>query len=46
MTTITTLDSCKAFIASSVLLLSVSVILTGLFIYIYFKSKSKSVLPY
>ena len=36
--TITTLDSCKRFVASSVLFLSVSALLTGVFIYFYFKS--------
>ena len=41
-----TLDSCKPFVASSFLFLSVSVILTGLFIYFYPKSKSKNYLPY
>ena len=45
ITTTTTLDSCKPFVASSVLFLSVSVILTGIFTYFYFKSKSNT-LPY
>ena len=45
ITTITTLDSCKPFVASSVLFLSVTVILTGRFTYFYFKSKS-NILPY
>ena len=45
ITTITTLDSCKSFVASYILFLSVSIILTRLFICFYFKSKS-NILPY
>ena len=45
ITTITTLDSCKPFVGSSVSFLSVSVILTGLLTYFYFKSKP-NILPY
>ena len=39
------IKNCKPFVASSILFLSVSVIVTGLFVYFYVKSKS-NVLPY
>ena len=39
-------ESCKPLVASSILFLSVSTILTGLFVYFYCKSKSRDVLPY
>ena len=34
-------DKCKPFIASSILFLLVSVIITGVFMYYYFNSQSK-----
>ena len=37
----TSLNSCKPFIASSILFLLVSVIVTGLFVYFYDNSQSK-----
>ena len=39
-------ENCKPFVASSILFLSVSAILKGLFVYFYCKSKSRNVLPY
>ena len=45
ISTITTLCSCNPYVASSVLFLVVSVILTGLPIYFYFKSRP-NILPY
>ena len=42
---IISVNNCKPFVASSILFLSVSVIVTGLFVYFYVKSKS-NVLPY
>ena len=39
-------ESCKPFVASCILFLSVSTILTGPFVYFYCKSKSRDVLPY
>ena len=42
---IISIKNCKPFVASSILFLSVSVIVTGLFVYLYVKSKS-NVLPY
>ena len=39
-------ENCEPFAASSILFLSVSVILTGLFIYFYVNSRSKNNLPY
>ena len=37
----TSLNSCKPFVASSILFLLVSVIVTGLFVYFYDNSQSK-----
>ena len=39
-------ENCKPFVASSILFLSVSTILIGLFVYFYCKSKSRDALPY
>ena len=38
--------NCKSFVASSILFVSVSVILTGIVIYFCLKSRNKSVLTY
>ena len=40
------IENCKPFVTSSILFLSVSTMLTGLFVYFYCKSKSRDVLPY
>ena len=40
------IENCKPFVASSVLFVSVSVILTGNMIYFYCKSKNRDVLPF
>ena len=39
-------ENCKSFVVSSILFLSVTIILTGLLIYFYVKSKPNDVLPY
>ena len=39
-------ENCKPFLASSFLFVSVSIILTGIRIYFYFKSRKKDVSPY
>ena len=38
--------NCKPFVASSILFVCVSVVLTGVMIYFYYKSKNNCVLPY
>ena len=40
------IENCKPFVASSLLFVSVSVILTGNMIYFYCKSKNRDVLPF
>ena len=40
------IENWKPFIASSILLISVSIILSGSMIYFYCKSKNRDVLPY
>ena len=40
------IEDCKPFVASSVLFVCVSVIVTGIMIYFCLKSKNNSVLPY
>ena len=40
------LENCKPFVASSILFVSVSVILTGIVVYLYVKSKNKNDLLY
>ena len=42
----TSLDSCKPFVASSVLLSSVSIIITGLFVYFYVNLQSQKLQDY
>ena len=39
-------ENCKPFIASSILFVASSIILTGLVVYFYCKSKPNNVLPY
>ena len=39
-------ENCKPFVASSILFVSVSIMLTGIMIYFCVKSKSNDVLPY
>ena len=39
-------ESCKPFVASSILFVSVTIILTGIMIYFYIKSKHRDFLPY
>ena len=39
-------ENCKPFVASSILFISISVILTAIMIYFCLKSRNKSVLPY
>ena len=39
-------ENCKPFVASSILFVSVSLILTGIVVYFYVKSRQKDVLPY
>ena len=39
-------ENCKPFVASSVLFVCVSVALTGIMIYFYYKSKNYCLLPY
>ena len=39
-------ENCKPFVASSILFVSVSIILTGIMIYFYIKSNNKNVLPH
>ena len=40
------IKNCKPFVASSVLFVSVSIILTGIMIYFCIKSRKNNVLPY
>ena len=46
MTLIKKVKDCKPFIGISILFLCVSIILTGIMIYFYLKSKNNNVLPY
>ena len=46
ITLIKKVKDCKSFIGVSILFLCVSITLTGIMIYFYFKSKNKYVLPY
>ena len=46
MTLIKSIENCKLFVASSILFVSVSVILTAIMIYFCLKSRNKSVLPH
>ena len=46
ITLIKKVKDCKAFIGLSILFLCVSIILTGIMIYFYLKSKNDNVLPY
>ena len=39
-------EDCKPFVASSIIFLLVLIILTGLLIYFYVKSRLRDVLPY
>ena len=39
-------ENCKPFVTSSILFMSVSIILTGIMIYFYARSKNRDVLPY
>ena len=39
-------ENCKPFLASSILFVSVSAILTGILIYFYVKLRNRDVLPY
>ena len=39
-------ENCKPFVTSSILFASVSVILTGIVVHFYVKSRQKDVLPY
>ena len=39
-------ENCKPFVASSILFVSVSIILTGIMIYFCIKSRNKDLLPY
>ena len=39
-------ENCKPFVASSILFVSVSIILTGIMIYFCLQSRNKDVLPY
>ena len=39
-------ENCKRFVASSILFVSVSIILTGTMIYFYVKSRNGDILPY
>ena len=39
-------ENCKLFVASSILFVSASIILTGIMIYFSLKSRNKDVLPY
>ena len=39
-------ENCKPFVASSILFVSVSIILTGIVIYFHCKSKNRDILPY
>ena len=45
-TLIKRVKDCKPFIGVSILFLCVSIILTGIMIYFYLKSKNNNVLPY
>ena len=38
-------ENCKPFLASSILFVSVSIIVTGIMIYFYVKSKNRDILP-
>ena len=40
------IENCKPFVASSILFVSVSVILTGIIVYFFVKSRNRDVLPY
>ena len=40
------IENCKPFVASSILFVSVSVILTGIVVYLCFKSRNNNILPY
>ena len=46
VTSIKKIENCKPFVASSVLFVSVSVILSGIMIYFCLRLRNKSVLPY
>ena len=46
ITLIKKVKDCKSFIGVSILFLCVSITLTGIMIYFYFKSKDNNVLPY
>ena len=46
VTLIKKIKNCKPFTGVSILFLCVSVILTGIMIYFYLKSKNNNVLPY
>ena len=46
ITLIKKVEDCKPFIGVSILFLCVSIILTGIMIYFYLKSKNRYVLPY
>ena len=39
-------ENCKPLVASSILFVSVSMILTGIMIYFYVKSRNRDILPY
>ena len=39
-------ENCRPFVASSILFVSVSIVLTGIMIYFHCKSKNRDVLPY
>ena len=40
------IENCKPFVVSSILFVSVSIILTGIMIYFYVKSRNRDILPY
>ena len=46
VTLIKKIENCKPFVASSILFVLVSIILSGIMIYFCLKSRNKSVLPY
>ena len=40
------LENCKSFVASSILFVLVPIILTGIMIYFFVKSRNRDILPY
>ena len=40
------IENCKPFVVLSIIFVSVSIILTGIMIYFYVKSRNRDILPY